>query len=250
MGVGASMAALLPHQPNRSLIDGLGVLQALTASREPVGSRGLARQLGLEPTRTNRLLKTLAHLGLAQQDAERRYAVGPAIHVLAAQSIRASGLVGRAIEPLRALERFRFITAMGVLWRTEVCYIYYATPGATVAQSLGSRDPHPATTSGLGLALLAQCDDEEIRRRYADQPIAGYPDPHALLARIAEVRRDGYALTTTERSPTGTIAIAMGRPAYVALGLAGEIEPDQGDAYVAALRDAARRIEGETAATA
>src|SRR5262245_29763060 len=103
---------MLPAQPNQSLIDGLACLQALASSSEAVGNRELARALGLEPTRVNRLLKTLAHLGLAEQDAQRRYRPGPAIHVLAAQSLFGSKLIRRAIGPLEELHRFGLIVAL------------------------------------------------------------------------------------------------------------------------------------------
>jgi len=91
---------MLPAQPNQSLIDGLACLQQLASEREPVGGRELARDLGLEPTRVHRLLRTLAHLGLAQQDAQRRYRPGPGIHVLAAQAMFGSGLLRRALPVL------------------------------------------------------------------------------------------------------------------------------------------------------
>ena len=63
----------------------------------------MARQLGLEPTRVNRLLKTLAHLGMARQDPDRKYLPGPAMHVLSALSLFGSGLIRRAIGPLESL---------------------------------------------------------------------------------------------------------------------------------------------------
>jgi DNA-binding IclR family transcriptional regulator len=58
---------MFPAQPNRSLFDGLLVLRLLTAAAEPGGTRQLARDLGLEPTRVNRLAKTLAALGFLSQ---------------------------------------------------------------------------------------------------------------------------------------------------------------------------------------
>jgi len=235
---------MLPAQPNQSLVDGLAVLQALTAADAPVGGRALGRQLDLEPTRTNRLLKTLAHLGLAQQGADRRYAAGPAVHVLAAQALRASGLVGRAIEPLRELGQFELIVAMGVLWRTEVCYTYFASPGASLNQSLGSRDSHPATTSGLGIAMLADLDDAEVCRRFKGKPTPGYADVNELIDHLSRIRRDGYAMSTVQRVPgNATLAVAVGRPAIAAIGLAGSIDRRRINTYVSALQQAAELIE-------
>ena len=235
---------MLPAQPNQSLIDGLAVLQALAAAAEPVGGRALARRLDLEPTRTNRLLRTLAHLGLARQAPDRRYAAGPAVHVLAAHALRASGLIGRALEPLEALSMHDCIVAMGVLWRTEVCYIYFAPPGSTLAQALGARDPHPATLSGLGMAMLADLSDTEVRQRYAGRPTPGYDHIDAVVEHLDEIRRTGWALSGAGRQAGhATLAMALGHPAYAAIGLAGSIDLRRRATLAAALREAAEQIE-------
>src|SRR5258706_11898625 len=117
-----SPAPMLPAQPNQSLIDGLTVLQALAVSTEPVGGRALARELGLEATRVNRLLKTLAYLGMARQTPKRKYLPGPAMHVLSAQSLFGSGLIRRALPVLENLQQSGHVVALGVLWRGPVCY--------------------------------------------------------------------------------------------------------------------------------
>ena len=69
-----------------------------------MGSRELARILGLEPTRVNRLLKTLEHIGLLSQTEKRKYRPGPGIHILAAQSLYSSGLLKAAIENLETFQ--------------------------------------------------------------------------------------------------------------------------------------------------
>jgi DNA-binding IclR family transcriptional regulator len=127
---------MLPAQPNQSLIDGLSCLQALASAGKPVGSRQMARELKLEATRVNRLLKTLAHLGIAQQTPDKQYIPGPAMHVLAAQAMFGSGLLHRALEPLESLRRFKLAVAMGVLWRDHVSYLYHGGPGTKAAGHL------------------------------------------------------------------------------------------------------------------
>lgn len=223
---------MLPAQPNQSLIDGLACLQALASSSEAVGNRELARTLGLEPTRVNRLLKTLAHLGLAEQDAQRRYRPGPAIHVLAAQSLFGSKLIRRAIGPLEQLHRFGLIVALGVLWRDQTSYLYHAEPGMTAAHALGRVGLHPATTSGVGMALLAWQPDESIRDRYGPSP--------DLSAALAEIRARDYALVDTARSHRTVAVVLDGGDA--AVGLSGEFPDAVVPELVAALRDAAAEI--------
>src|SRR3569623_3112126 len=90
-------------QPNQSLIDGITTLQALATSPEPGGCRELARRLHADPTKINRLLKTLAYLGIARQPANRKYTAGPVMHVLAAPSLFASRLNRRPLPEQAAL---------------------------------------------------------------------------------------------------------------------------------------------------
>ncbi|RRQ95553.1 transcriptional regulator, partial [Enterococcus faecalis] len=100
------MRTKINAQPNQSLIDGINTLQALASSPEPIGCRELARQLDSDPTKINRLLTTLAYLGIARQTANRKYTAGPGMHVLAAQSLFASGLIRRALPELEQLRRY------------------------------------------------------------------------------------------------------------------------------------------------
>lgn len=245
---------MLPAQPNQSLIDGLACLQALAAYREPIGSRELARTLDLDPTRVNRLLKTLAHLGLAEQDASRKYRPGPAIHVLAAESLFGSGLLRRAFGPLESLLPFGHLVAMGVLWRDRTCYLYHGGRKDPVAHGVGHPILFPAVASGLGMALLAHKPQAEVRSLYehADsRPGAlASPDPpptldgrHGLLAKLRHIRRQGYALVPIPDSPRRTLGVALGRPPYAAIGLSGTFANRTIPTLVTALRDVVEQIE-------
>jgi DNA-binding IclR family transcriptional regulator len=221
---------MLPAQPNQSLIDGLGVLQALASSGRAVGSRELAKMLDLEPTRANRLLKTLAALGIAQQTPDRRYEPGPGMHVLSAQSLYGSGLIRKAMPHLADLHRLGYLVALGVLWRDQVCYLYHATPDMRPEMALGRAGLYPAERSGLGLVLLAQ----------------GEPLPSGELGkRLRRVREQGYARIQI-RHGVSTLAVPLGNPAYAAIGLSGQISSQQTPRLVAELQQAVSRILGES----
>ena len=64
----------LPHQPILGLIDGIEVLQFLSASAKECSGTLISKELGIEKTKVNRILKTLAYLGLAHQNNGRKYA--------------------------------------------------------------------------------------------------------------------------------------------------------------------------------
>ncbi len=183
---------MLPKQPNQSLIDGLSCLQALAGSKEGIGVRAMARELNLEPTRTHRILKTLAHLGLAQQGDDGQYRPGSAVHVLAAQALRGSGLVQVATPILdRLVEQLTLpaIVAMGVLWRDHVCYLYHGKKGVTGTAALGHAVLYPATRSGIGLILLAHQPEDTVRALYDGKEIPGFGSLAELNRELAHIRK-------------------------------------------------------------
>ncbi len=224
---------MLPAQPNQSLMDGLAVLQTVVGHPDGIGTRQMARDLGLEPTRINRLLKTLAHLGLAQQTARRKYRPGPAIHVLAAQALFGSGLLQRAVPHLEKLHRLDLIVALGVLWRDQVCYLYHAAPGMKPSQALGRVGLFPATRSGIGMALLAEQKD---LHRF----------PVAVRSELRQTRARGYALVEPQpgrRERSLGVVIPGGTQAAIALS--GVIADQRVEPLVAELRQAAAGIGAE-----
>ncbi|CAN5542161.1 global regulatory protein [soil metagenome] len=241
--IGAIIAPMLPAQPNQSLIDGLACLQALATAGGPVGSRQLGRELGLESTRVNRLLKTLAHLGIAQQTADRQYTPGPAMHVLAAQAMFGSGLLQRAIGPLESLRRAKMSVAMGVLWRDHVSYLYHAGPTMKPAEALGRVGLFPATRSSIGMMLLARRPVDEVRALYRGAEIPNFPDGiESLLKQLAVVRRSGVAIVQPfERDTVRTIAVAI-EAESAAIAFSGPIARGDEDSLTVSLREAAAQI--------
>jgi DNA-binding IclR family transcriptional regulator len=242
-----------PAQPNLSLMDGLACLQELAAHRDPIGTRELAELLGLEPTRVNRLLKTLAFLGLAEQDERRKYRPGPAIHVLAASALFGSGLLRSAVPSLESLLSYGHIVAMGVLWRDQICYLYYADPTSPqdiAAHGLGHSETFPAASSGIGLALLAYTSSENVQQLYGAEEPSILAGPDGLTAQLAQVQKDGYALATFPNNPKRkTLAVPVGANPYAAIGLSGPIDDAEVDRMLPALLRTAHEIDNNTRST-
>jgi DNA-binding IclR family transcriptional regulator len=240
------MRPKLNAQPNQSLIDGIITLQALASSPEPVGSRELARQLGIDSTKVNRLLKTLAYLGIARQTASRKYTAGPGMHVLAAQSLFASGLIRRALPALEDLRRFGHTVALGVLWERNVSYLFHAPPGIEASRGLGRIGLLPATTSGIGVLLLSEYDDADVRELYDGIDIPMFPEGiEQLLAKLAEVRVLGYArVHVADERDHHVIAVSTGDPAHAGVAVSGWIPEAATAPLVEALRAAAAEIGG------
>lgn len=232
-------------QPNQSLMDGIAALQALATSESPVGGRELARKLGFEPTRVNRLLKTLAYLGIARQTANRKYTSGPGMHVLAAQSLFASGLIRRSLPVLEQLRKYNYIVAMGVLWRDDVSYLYHASPGMPSSEALGRIGVLPATGSGIGLSILSSLSNKEVESIFNNRDIFGFGGGvPSLIARLDEIRSDGYAhvLVKPEKDQY-TLAVNVGSPVHAAIALSGWIPKETIPELVDALISAKNSIE-------
>ncbi len=231
-------------QPNQSLIDGITTMQALASSPEPIGCRELARRLNVNATKVNRLLKTLAYLGIARQTADRKYMAGPGMHVLAAQSLFASGLIRRALPTLEGLRHFGHTVAMGVLWNDSVSYFFHAPPGIPATQGLGRIGLLPATTSGIGIALLSQYPDDEVRDLYRDRDIPMFAQGiDALLAKLEETRAQGYArVHVADDRDHHIVAVALGNPVYASVAMSGWIPESATADMVEALRIAAIEI--------
>jgi len=232
-------------------MDGLACLQALTIYPEPIGSRELARLLRLEPTRVNRLLRTLASMGLVEQDDKRKYRPGPGIHALAAQSLFGSGLVNRALRYLPPLHKYGHVVALGVLWRDQTSYLYQVNPLSPADRGIVQGLPFPAAQSGIGLVLLAHQSEDSVRELYdpSEPPLLPLnfdpPDldgDDGLIARLKRIREQGYALVPTNLGRR-TLAVGVGDPCYAGVGFSGEFHDDAVDELKAALTDASVKID-------
>ncbi|MFA5203811.1 MAG: helix-turn-helix domain-containing protein [Lentisphaeria bacterium] len=228
----------LPAQPNHSLINGIAVLQELAARGRPVSGLELAGALGLEKTRVNRLLKTLAWLGMTRVAPGRKYVAGDGMHILAAQSLYASGLLRLAIPRLEKLHATGGIVAMGVLWRDRVSYFYHHQPGTDTLAGLGALGFYPAGASSIGMALLAQQPEADVAALFGDRGIAGFTGTRRqLLAALAVIRQRGFAdLRTGERS------LAVSLNDHTAIALSGRFSDTRAAKLVPLLRDTAARI--------
>jgi DNA-binding IclR family transcriptional regulator len=239
----------LPAQPNKSLIDGITILQALAINKDPVSGVQLSQEFNLELTRVNRILKTLAYLGIAYKTNSRKYTTGPGMHVLAAQSLYASGLIQRAIKPLEKLNKYGCIVAMGVLWRTNVSYLYLWSPGMRTIEALGRLTLYPASASSIGLVLLADKTDEHIKQLYCNKSIPDYPKGiDDLLKTIRKTREHGFSEIIHKKSEARihggkSLAVKFGEPTYAAVALSGEIKSLDVQKYIQTLSDTIAKIE-------
>ena len=230
----------MSSQPNQSLIDGIRCLQYLVSSGRAIGCRELARLMGINTTRVNRLLMTMASIGLTMQDEQRRYLPGPGIHALAAQAIRGSALFSQALPLLESYAPKDIVVAMGVLWEDQVIYIYHSEPGTQVTQALAGFHMLPAWQSVIGMALLAAETDEELQKRFVAEQW------QQLAPHVAQQRAEGRVVWHHD---DGEVSMAKPLGAHsAALAFAGMWQVDETvvDERLSELNTLARRLSQHT----
>lgn len=207
-----------PAQINKSLRDGIECLLEIAAMERPVGSRELARRLGQDHTRINRIISTLAYTGLAEQTTDRKYIAGPGLLVLAGLSLRGSPLYRCAMPHLEELGiTAGYQVALGLRWRTNVSYLFHGHAQKHAALGIASEGLYPADRSSIGLVLLSQLTRQEVKKLYqgSSAGLLQNPDMTTLFERVDKALKDGFAMAPNGRS----IAVALGQPAVAGIAL-------------------------------
>ncbi|MDA0348025.1 MAG: helix-turn-helix domain-containing protein [Verrucomicrobia bacterium] len=219
---------MLPAQPNRSLMDGIRCLQILAANPGPIGARELARRLNMETTRAHRLVKTLAHMGMARQNRNSKYMPGPAMQVMAAQSLYSSGLIGNTTKSLLDLhKRLNLLTAFGMLWERNVYYLYHLMPGMSPEEAVSCMRLQPVTQSGIGMMLLSKKTDEEVREFFdgVDEIPAYTGGVEMVIDELHKIRKRGYAFVEMHTGNNEfSLATMSPNNLYTGVALGGAIE--------------------------
>ncbi len=211
-----------PAQPNNSLIAGVECLQQVVNAGEPVGSREVSRRMQLTHTRVNRLLGTLAHMGLLERDSDRKYRPGPALHALAAQSMMASRLLPAALPSLLKLRSEGYTVALGTLWEGKVCFLFHERPWQPVEEAILRHELWPAQLTSLGVALLAHQSGSLTKLVPAPAAAAARLLPgHEPKATVAFARKHGYAVLRFVGDVV-SIGVAVGSPPIAGLAVSGQ----------------------------
>lgn len=185
-------------------------LLAIMALRDdgPLRLADLAERLGVARSTAHRIMAMLVFRDFAEQDDQRRYALGPALRDGVAPS-ESAVLRARAWPHLRDLARRTTETANLVV-RAGHSVRFLATVEASQVLRVGDREGRllPVHRASGGLALLAAMSADELHRTLAGMPDPAV-DPAALQRVLRRVRRQGFALNDqgTERGVT-----AIGRP--------------------------------------
>jgi IclR family acetate operon transcriptional repressor len=180
-------------------------LQLLEHLADAGGSLRLAELeavTGLPLPTVHRLVRSLVHNGFVRQEPSRRYALGPRLIRLGECAGRALG--SWSVPRLKELVSETGETAnMAVFEGDAVVYVAQVPSGHSMRMFTEVGRRVQAHCTGVGKAILAQLPDDQVVEllRRTGMPMRTprtHTDPGALLAELAEVREQGWAVDDGE----------------------------------------------------
>ncbi|MDX6742300.1 IclR family transcriptional regulator [Actinocorallia sp. A-T 12471] len=183
-------------------LDVLAVLESPEAlTRGGLGVTRIANILGKDKSQISRSLKVLAEYGLIDRDPKTlAYRLGWRIYSMARRS--GDHRLLSSAEPVldELLARTGESVYLSVMSNYEALTVLERVPRHAVQATSGI---WPVFSTSVGRVLLAGRQDAEIRRMYEGVPVQtrgphGIDGVEDLLARIADVRRDGHAVVSDE----------------------------------------------------
>ena len=247
-------------EPSRDLVGslskGLAVLEIL--ARAPTGLRltEVAEAAGLTRAGARRLLLTFVAEGWVRQQG-RLFLLSPKLLTVARTWLDGTPLWSY-VEPILkdVSQSLGESCSAAVLQGEEVVYVARVAGSAILTVSLEVGARLPAHCTSMGRVLLSELDGSELTRFLGQMTISArtpktITDPVTLAGRIADARRDGYAIVDEElelglrsiavpvRSRFGTIVASIN----VSTQSARHSCDDMRERFLPRLLNAAGRIE-------
>ena len=190
---------------SQSLERGLDVLEVVEAAGGEVGVREIGPRLRLSPTIVQRLVTSLARRGYVEKNSDtQRYRLGYRAMVLGASSEHGSDYIVTARRELERLARdHRLNGFVSVLHGGRAVYLLAVQADGPVAIKVDPGSEMPLHSTAAGKVLLASVGDAEARKLLGGGRLTAITphtitDPAALVAVLAKVRRQRYALVVEE----------------------------------------------------
>ena len=209
------------------------MLRLLAANPGRLRVKEIADALGLPKSTAQSLLRTLEHVGFAEQDPRTaRYLLGRGLLELSGGSIDVNELRSRALDWADALaSRSVESVRIGVLDAARVRVIHHVFRPDDTAQDMDIGLVVPAHATSLGKVLLAYdatAADAVTRGGLDPYTRRTVTDPRELTGALAATRRQGWGSTVDEWEP-GRAGVAapirsFGGLVVGAIGVYGPVE--------------------------
>jgi len=187
----------------QSFARGLAVIRSFSEDASAQTLADVARATGLPRATVRRLLLTLEQLGYVRSTGST-FELTPRVLDLGYAYLSSLNVQSIAQPYLEAFsEKFGEASSVSVLDDTDVVYVARVPAKRIMAVSIGLGSRFPAFQTSMGRVLLAELEDDQIvermqrsnRSRTTPHTVS---TPEELLERIAEVRRQGWALVDQE----------------------------------------------------
>jgi len=239
----------------QSFARGLSVIRSFSAQTPSQTLAEIARATGLARATARRLLFTLEDLGYVRQ-RDARYMLTPRVLDLGYAYLSSLNIQSIAQPYLESFgEKLGEASSVAVLDDTDVIYVARVPARRIMAVSIGLGSRFPAFQTSMGRVLLAELANDDVVDRYERSDHSRRTEHTVknaaeLLARLDDVRRDGWAMVDQEleiglRSLAAPLADTTGVVAAVNVSThAGRTSIDElMDRFLPALLDTARSIE-------
>lgn len=187
--------------PEKSLMKGLRLIEALARSPQPRGIADLSTELGLAKSNVHRILKTLVETGFARQRFDTaKYELTLKLwemRRLAGSSLGSRDLVGEDLRELAG--RTGETVYVSLLDDVEVVFIHQIESSQAVQAKASDRQP--AFASSTGKAILAYRPDYVVERVATTlRPLTTktITSLEAFRAELKRIRERGYATNIGE----------------------------------------------------
>lgn len=186
------------------IVNVLQVIRCFTSDEPLQGVTEIAPQVGLHKSSVSRILATLEEEHVVERDeASRKYRLGLGLIAVAGPLLANLDVRRIAMEDLQTLCEITEETVALAIWDGSAAVTVEQVPSPQKIKhtsALGSR-----YTTGLSASvqvILAHMDPDHARRLLSVCPISldGDITPDQYLRRLADVRRDGYAVNYGETS--------------------------------------------------
>jgi DNA-binding IclR family transcriptional regulator len=182
----------------------------------------LAQRVNLPRSSVHRLLATLRENDYAAHESDGRFGPGLELYRMAGK-LGAQMPYGKLVQPyLQALsEQFHETSILTLLERKQLKMFHAASgsPADPMRYNIRLNVLEPLVWGATARVLLAYLAPEEIERAIARgerSPVEGLaPDEAEIVAALAQIRSDGYAVTFSHRTPN---TVGVGAPFFDAEG--------------------------------
>lgn len=185
------------------LAKGLAVIETFTAERPRQSIAEVSAASGLDRATARRCLLTLAHHGYADWDG-KFFTLTPRVLRLGTACLATMPLP-QIVQPLLddLSDRIGQSSSVSVLDGAEIVYVARAAQKKVMSIGLMPGSRLPAFCTSMGRVMLAALPEAQVRALLAVHPPVArtahtLTDPAALMAELARVRLQGYALIDQE----------------------------------------------------